>query len=83
MAVGAVVGNTVTAVVGTFIVANVIGFPEVEAGEMFAAGGLIITGEPLSSLSVGLLSGVPYGALGGGVAGFALTPSVSSCTGKP
>lgn len=71
---------------GALIVANVIGFLEVEVGEVAAAAlgadGVAslelmdaIAGEPVASLTVGGLMGSGPGAIVGGLTGYILEPA--------
>ncbi len=70
---------------GALIVANVIGFPEVELGEtavgILGAEGVAnlelmdaFAGEPYASLGVGGIMGVGPGAIVGGLTGYILNP---------
>lgn len=81
IAIGAGVVGTGFAVTGIVVVANVIGFPEVEIGEAVAAGGVAATplltslaGEPIGALYMGAITFGSYGAVTGGVVGFLATP---------
>jgi RHS repeat-associated protein len=85
---GAEVGLAGGAVVGGLVVANVIGFPEVEIGEAAAVviGGEgvlsleimdALAGEPIGSIAVGAISGTRPGAIAGGTVAYALTPAVA------
>ncbi|ONA33550.1 hypothetical protein AQ878_20915 [Burkholderia pseudomallei] len=70
---------------GGLIVANIVGFPEVEIGEgavgVLGAEGMAsvelmdaIAGEPAASYAIGGIAGTGPGALGGGAIGYGLTP---------
>ncbi|WP_308142812.1 RHS repeat-associated core domain-containing protein [Burkholderia pseudomallei] len=70
---------------GALIIANVVGFPEVEIGEgalgVMGAEGLAsvelmdaVAGEPVASYAIGGMAGTGPGALAGGAAGYGLTP---------
>lgn len=82
---GAAIGVLGGAAVGGLIVANIVGFPEVEIGEgavgVLGVEGLAsvemmdaVAGEPLASYAIGGIAGTGPGALAGGAAGYAVTP---------
>ncbi|CAJ5947090.1 RHS repeat-associated core domain protein [Burkholderia pseudomallei] len=82
---GAAIGVLGGAAVGGLIIANIVGFPEVEIGEgtagVLGAEGLAsveamdaLAGEPVASYAIGGIAGAGPGALAGGAAGYALTP---------
>ncbi|GAB2574346.1 RHS repeat-associated core domain-containing protein [Dyella jejuensis] len=88
MGAGAEVGITGGALLGGAVVANIIGFPEVELGEAAAAAVGVegvasleamdaIAGEPIASLAIGAIAGGAAGSVGGEAAGYALTPPMS------
>ena len=92
--VGAETGIAVGAVGGALVVANIVGFPEVEVGEAAAiaigAEGVAdlemmdaIAGEPLASLTVGGIAGAGPGAIVGGAVGHVLTPNKNHKPTKP
>jgi hypothetical protein len=83
--IGATAGFTIAAIAGGLLVANVIGFPAVPAAEVaaIAAGGpsflLILAGtESALAVWIGGASVGAYGAVSGGIVGYALTQPVSS-----
>jgi hypothetical protein len=55
----------------TFIVLNVVGFPEVEAGEGVGSLVVALTGEPLMSRYIISLTAAAYGGFGGAAVGAA------------
>jgi RHS repeat-associated protein len=80
---GALIGFSVFAAAGAFVVINIVGFPEAEIVEFGAAGSLtasgsytlastILAGEPLGTAAVGAITGGMYGTVVGGGFGAAL-----------
>jgi RHS repeat-associated protein len=91
LATGAEVGLATGAVAGGLVVANVIGFPEVEIGEAAAVAiggeGVLsleimdaLAGEPIGSIAVGAISGTGAGAIMGGAGGYMATRATAPPT---
>ena len=73
---GTIIGGVSVGTVGALVALNLVGFPEAEVTEGAATFGytLEVLTEPMSSMSVGFVTGAFIGGSAGGTGGYLVTP---------